>query len=164
MAGKYLLFHGTSYRKAVIIAHSGLDPRRAGDSAGVMFGRGVYFAQNASKSDFYTTCVQCQSDDPKLCCYAQGMRCVLVSRVLLGESLILKRTGADVQGQTRAPNQRNGVPYDSLTAAPRANGGVVDHMEFVVFEDDRILVQFLIFYKHDAMCRCNGCQHRRSAL
>ena len=158
---EYLLFHGTSYRKAVIIAHSGLDPKRAGDSAGVMFGRGVYFAQNASKSDFYTTCVQCQGDDPKLCCHAQGMRCVLVARVLLGESLILKHTDVEVQRRTSPPKQQNGVPYDSVTVARRRNGGVVDHMEFVVFDDDRILVQFLIFYKHDAMCQCNGCQHRQ---
>jgi hypothetical protein len=50
-AGEVYLFHGTT--KPESIASSGFDVRYAyaGTGAGAMFGRGVYFAESASKSD-----------------------------------------------------------------------------------------------------------------
>jgi hypothetical protein len=54
-AGEVFLFHGTS--KPESIASSGFDVRYAyaggGAGAGAVFGRGVYFAESASKSDQY---------------------------------------------------------------------------------------------------------------
>ena len=85
---EYLLYHGTSFRKAEGILQTGFDPQRGGDMTGSMFGKGTYFAQNASKSDLYTTCKECASDNFKECRHAQGERCILVARVLLGESFV----------------------------------------------------------------------------
>jgi serine/threonine protein kinase len=52
-AGEVFLFHGT--RSPASIASSGFDVRYAyaGAGTGAMFGRGVYFAESASKSDQY---------------------------------------------------------------------------------------------------------------
>ena len=158
---EYLLFHGTSYTKSNVIAHEGLDAQRGGESVGAMFGRGVYFAQNASKSDFYTTCKDCTTDSCRDCTHAEGERCILVTRVLLGESLIVKHTDRTVQNWIRAPDKPTGGPYDSITAASKDDGGAVDHMEFVVFKDPRMLVQFQVFYRHVADCSCHSCQYRR---
>ena len=158
---EYLLFHGTSYTKSNVIAHEGLDAQRGGESVGAMFGRGVYFAQNASKSDFYTTCKDCTTDSCRDCTHAEGERCILLTRVLLGESLIVKHTDRTVQNWIRAPDKPTGGPYDSITAASKDDGGVVDHMEFVVFKDPRMLVQFQVFYRHVAACSCHNCQYRR---
>ena len=55
---EYFLFHGTNYDNVRQIIEHGLDPQRGG-SASARFGYGTYFAENASKSDFYTTCDQC---------------------------------------------------------------------------------------------------------
>ena len=150
---EYMLYHGTRYENLDLIAEHGLNPLPA---LGGMFGRGVYFAQNASKSDFYTTCKECATHKCKTCKHAEGERGILVSRVLLGTTHIMKHTDNVVKGWVEPPCTR-----DSITAACKADGGVVDHMEFVVFKDPHMLVQFQIFYKHDTTCRCHSCQYRR---
>ncbi|CAE7465447.1 Tnks [Symbiodinium sp. CCMP2456] len=157
---EYLLYHGTSFRKAEGILRTGFDPQRGGDMTGSMFGKGTYFAQNASKSDFYTTCNECTSDNCKECRHAQGERCILVARVLLGESFVETAPTVDTKHWIKAPDQCDGNPYDSVTGACRAHGGVVDHMEFVVFKESRMHVQFQIFYAHDASCNCSNCIYR----
>ena len=53
---EYFLFHGSCYQQVGEILREGLDPQRGGESAGSMFGKGTYFAENASKADMYTTC------------------------------------------------------------------------------------------------------------
>ena len=53
---EYFLFHGSCYQQVSEILREGLDPQRGGESAGSMFGKGTYFAENASKADMYTTC------------------------------------------------------------------------------------------------------------
>jgi len=158
---EYLLYHGTSFRKAEGILQTGFDPQRGGDMTGSMFGKGTYFAQNASKSDLYTTCKECASDNFKECRHAQGERCILVARVLLGESFVETAPTVDTKHWIKAPDQPNGTPHDSVTGACRADGGVVDHMEFVVFKESRMHVQFQIFYAHVASCNCSNCIHRR---
>ncbi|CAE6973517.1 TNKS [Symbiodinium sp. CCMP2592] len=158
---EYLLYHGTSFRKAEGILRTGFDPQRGGDMTGSLFGKGTYFAQNASKSDFYTTCSECASDNFKECRHAQGERCILVARVLLGESFVETALTVDTKHWIKAPDQPDGTPHDSVTGACRADGGVVDHMEFVVFKESRMHVQFQIFYAHVASCNCSNCIHRR---
>ena len=68
-ANEVLLFHGTEAAAVEKILQDGLDPRVS--SAG-LFGHGLYFAENASKSDEYT-------GRP-----ADGLHLMFLSRVLLG--------------------------------------------------------------------------------
>ena len=164
---EYLMYHGTTLSNAEQIVARGFDAQRGGESAGAMFGRGVYFAENASKSDLYTTCDLCKSignHDFHKCRHAQGERCILVARVLLGESKTVKNSvDAGGKDQIRAPQRDDGSSYDSITALTKAEGGQLDHKEFVVFKDRQTLASFRIFYRHDSSCSCNGCKHRRSS-
>ena len=158
---EYFLFHGTNYDNVDQIIEHGLDPQR-GHTTGAMFGHGTYFAENASKSDFYTTCDQCAAKpcaDGK-CHHATGMRCMIVAQVLLGRTCAV--TDAN-RGRKRACDREDGKgPYDSHTALKRADGGCVDHMEYIIFKEQRALVRFVIFYKHLEQCECKDCLFRRT--
>ena len=162
---EYFLFHGTNYDSIDQIIEHGLDPQRGGDSAGALFGIGTYFAENASKSDFYTTCDQCvarPSADGK-CHHPTGMRCMIVAQVLLGKTYPV-RTDMN-RNRLRAHDREDGKgPYDSHTALKRADGGCVDHMEFIIFKEQRALVRFVIFYKHQETCQCKDCLFRRGVM
>ena len=159
---EYFLFHGTKYDQVDQIIDYGLDPQRGGEAAGALFGYGTYFAENASKSDMYTTCDQCAarpSADGK-CHHPTGLRCMIVAQVLLGKTCPV--TQGDSK-RMRAHDREDGKgPYDSHTALKRADGGCVDHMEFIIFKEQRALVRFLIFYKHKEKCECKDCLFRRA--
>ena len=103
---EYLLFHGCPLHSVDAIAKQGLDPQRGGEANGASFGKGTYFAQNASKCHLYTTCGLCSSD-AKLgdCTHDTGERSVLVARVLLGEAKVSTAKARP------ATTTINGVPY-----------------------------------------------------
>ncbi|CAE7856490.1 Parp11 [Symbiodinium necroappetens] len=124
-----------------------------------MFGKGTYFAQNASKSDFYTTCSECSRDAAHGdCSHPHGERCLVLARVLLGQSKPV--TTEKLKGITRAPERQDGEPYDSITALTKEHGGRVDHMEFVIFKEQMALPQYLIYYRHAEDCWCHNCWRR----
>eukprot|EP00439_Symbiodinium_sp_Y106_P052350 s743_g7.t1 len=76
---EYLLFHGCPKGHIESIARSRFDPQLSGTAVGAMFGHGTYFAENASKSDFYTTCDLCEADASCVQCnHAHGMRQMIV--------------------------------------------------------------------------------------
>ena len=159
---EYFLFHGTNYDNVDQIIEHGLDPQRGGDATGALFGHGTYFAENASKSDFYTTCAQCAATPPAdgKCHHPTGIRCMIVAQVLLGKTCPV--TDPD-RNRMRARDREDGKgPYDSHTALKRADGGCVDHMEFIIFKEQRALVRFVIFYKHKETCQCKDCLFRRT--
>ena len=84
---------------------------------------------------------------------------MIVAQVLLGHTCAV--TEKDTK-RIRARDREDGKgPYDSHTALKRADGGCVDHMEFIMFKEQRALVRFLIFYKHKETCQCKDCLFRR---
>ena len=121
-----------------------VDPRRAGSNFGKLFGMGTYLALNASKSDIYTT--------PN----ADGERCVLVVRAALGEPHLTKEAMART---TMPPERRDGRgPLSSVVALTAAEGGCVEHPEFIVYKESATLAQFAIWYKHKPGCKCTHCE------
>ena len=157
---EYLLFHGCPWHRVDEIARRGIDPQRGGEAVGSMFGRGAYFAQNASKSNLYTNCSECQrSATFQGCRHAEGERCVIAVRVILGETKMA--TTEDYSQIIRAPDRISGEPFESISAVTKENGGKVDHMEFVIFDRQLALVRYLIFYRHKRQCCCHNCRHRR---
>ncbi|CAE7402136.1 Tnks [Symbiodinium sp. KB8] len=156
---EFLLFHGCPLHTCEQIASRGFDPQRGGEAVGAMFGKGTYFAQNASKSDFYTTCSECSRDAAHGdCSHPHGERCLVLARVLLGQSKPV--TTEKLKGITRAPERQDGEPYDSITALTKEHGGRVDHMEFVIFKEQMALPQYLIYYRHAEDCWCHNCWRR----
>ena len=121
----------------------GLDPRYAGENAGKLFGSGSYFAANSSKSDIYTT--------PN----AAGERCILITRVCLGEASIATRPCREA---TRPPEREDGRgPLNSIVAATTSEGGCVEYPEFIVFKEAQALPEYAVWYRHEAGCICTHC-------
>ena len=155
---EHLLFHGCPLEACKGIARQGLNPQRGGEAVGSLFGKGAYFAQNASKCDMCTTCSECGTHAKRTDCrHAEGKRCILAVRALLGNSYQLLTS----YGGLRTPERADGELYDSLTALSSSQGGAVDHMEFIIFEKSLALVRYLVRYRHCSSCQCHSCQDRR---
>ena len=140
---EHLLYHGASADIVERLTMQGLDPRYAGENAGKLFGSGSYFAANSSKSDIYTT--------PN----AEGERCILITRVCLGEASIATRPCREA---TRPPEREDGRgPLNSIVAATTREGGCVEHPEFIVFKEAQALPEYAVWYRHEAGCHCTHC-------
>ena len=113
---EYLLYHGAPANIVDRLTLQGLDPRYAGENVGKLFGQGCYFAANSSKSDIYATVDE-----------ASGLRCILITRVALGEAHMAR---APCQTATRPPERPDGRgPLNSIVGVTQANGGCVEHPE-----------------------------------
>ncbi|CAK9025780.1 unnamed protein product [Durusdinium trenchii] len=136
-----LLFHGSPSAKINGILANGFDPRYAGEGTGAMFGQGTYFAHNASK------CFRYGDDDAA---ETGGLRqTVLLVRALLG---------APYYQDYMSPDQR--MPpanSDSVVVLTRAEGGCVDHREYVLYEGASCLPVYLIDFEHLPACGCLMC-------
>ena len=108
-----------------------------------MFGVGVYLATNSSKSDIYT--------EPN----AAGERCILVVRACLGEPFKAPRANPQMLKPPEWPDGRG--PLNSVVGLTQANGGVLEHPEFVVYKEAQTLPEFAIWYRHIGSCRCTHC-------
>ena len=113
---EFLLFHGAPAAIIDRLTLQGIDPRYAGENIGKLFGHGSYFAAHSSKSDIYTTPAA-----------ASGERCVLITRVALGEAHQAKEA---CPSATRPPERRDGRgPLNSIVAVTQGNGGCVEYPE-----------------------------------
>jgi hypothetical protein len=118
-------------------------------AAGKLFGSGSYFAANSSKSDIYTT--------PNAAGRRAGERCILITRVCLGEGSIASRPCWEA---IRPPEREDGRgPLNSTVAATTREGGCVEHPEFIVFKEAQALPEYAVWYRHGA-----GCARRTSTV
>merc|ERR1712151_1100211 len=113
------LFHGTSEEAAFSIAQADF---RLPHSTG-HFGKGLYFAEKASKSHPYSE----ENSD--------GYRVMLLCRVVLGNLLAIE--GTDEQGEER---MKDG--YNSLL-------GKTDAREFVIYDISQAYPEYIMYYKFD---------------
>ena len=171
LVGEVRLLHGTEPRHLHSILFGGLDPHIAANG---MFGRGTYFAENAGKNDQYTAeDVKFQKEGElaelheKLYKgqqqHSERVRYIVVCRVALG------RTVRTMDGHTQLSSAStplftddtrsylakrvDGVAPNSLVA--ETGGRVQRFREFVVFQPDQIMVEYLVAYKRKrALCDC----------
>ncbi|XP_071798571.1 uncharacterized protein [Asterias amurensis] len=121
------LFHGTQEKYKDPISRQNFDWRLSGTTVGTLYGKGSYFARDASFSNSYTLP---DSDD---------CRYVFVAQVLIGDTI----TGdpSYVRPPPKDLNDPHGELYDSC----------VDKMSnteiFVVFEKTQVYPEYLIRYK-----------------
>eukprot|EP00743_Colponemidia_sp_Colp-15_P009984 GILK01010955.1.p1 GENE.GILK01010955.1~~GILK01010955.1.p1 ORF type:complete len:1401 (-),score=269.56 GILK01010955.1:37-3882(-) len=123
------LFHGTDAVVADIICEHGFDERVA--ALGGMFGAGIYFAEQSSKSDQYV-----RRD-------SQGLFYMFVSRVMLGTqvyhtqgSMIQIRRPPDLPGQ-------RGRCFDSVVFDATGQ----HYREFIVYDRTQAYPEFLVAYE-----------------
>jgi hypothetical protein len=122
------LFHGTKPDVVPLITKQGFETRLPPD-AGRMLGDGVYFAENASKSDQYAV--------------PNGKTFYLfVARVCLGAAFVTK---SSQEGLKRPPDAgAAGQIFDSVLYDC---GGTGKHREFVVYDRTACYPEFLIEYE-----------------
>ena len=138
-----LLFHGAPNSKINGILSSGFDPRYAGTGTGAMFGQGSYFAHNASKCFRYAGSHGSANEGTNL------RQKVFIVRALLGNPHYQK---------TMCPDRRMApANSDSVVAISKAEGGCVDHREYILYDGASILPLYVVEFEHLSDCRCQMC-------
>ena len=124
------LFHGTKPEVVPLITQQGFETRLPPD-AGRMLGDGVYFAENASKSDQYAVPTLGRSRDRSFYLF--------VARVCLGAAY----TTDTAKKHLKRPPEAfpGGALFDSVLYAKRGK-----HREFVVYDRAACYPEFLIEY------------------
>jgi len=147
-----ILFHGAKPEDVNSICKGGLDPRRGGEHGGHLFGFAAYLTPNASKADIYTDNLKDSKRRSRT-----SKRQVIVVRALLGQSY---RALTPMQNILRPPDDENGIPFDSMWADVRGNGGAVDHLECMVYRESQTIPIAIITYSHQPQCKCSECCKR----
>ncbi|KAF6778441.1 hypothetical protein AHF37_02090 [Paragonimus kellicotti] len=135
-AGHYnerLLFHGSPFLQAIVM--KGFDERHA--YIGGMFGAGIYFAENSSKSNQYVYGIGggtgCQAHKSRSCYVCP--RQLLLCRVALGRSFI----------QFNAMKVAHAPPgHHSIVGRPSTGG--LNFAEYVIYRGEQAYPEYLITY------------------
>ncbi|XP_016361568.1 tankyrase-1-like [Sinocyclocheilus anshuiensis] len=129
-----MLFHGSPFINAII--HKGFDERHA--YIGGMFGAGIYFAENSSKSNQYVYGIGggtgCPTHKDRSCyiCHRQMLFC----RVTLGKSFL----------QFSAMKMAHAPPgHHSVIGRPSVNG--LAYAEYVIYRGEQAFPEYLIIYQ-----------------
>uniref|UniRef100_UPI001ED84CE7 poly [ADP-ribose] polymerase tankyrase-2-like isoform X2 n=1 Tax=Scatophagus argus TaxID=75038 RepID=UPI001ED84CE7 len=129
-----MLFHGSPFVNAII--HKGFDERHA--YIGGMFGAGIYFAENSSKSNQYVYGIGGGTGCPlhkERSCYVCH-RHLLFCRVTLGKSFL----------QFSAMKMAHSPPgHHSVTGRPSVNGLAL--AEYVIYRGEQAYPEYLITYQ-----------------
>uniref|UniRef100_A0A8C8JHA6 Poly [ADP-ribose] polymerase n=1 Tax=Oncorhynchus tshawytscha TaxID=74940 RepID=A0A8C8JHA6_ONCTS len=129
-----MLFHGSPFVNAIL--HKGFDERHA--YKGGMFGAGIYFAENSSKSNQYVYGIGggtgCPLHKDRSCYLCQ--RHLLFCRVTLGKSFL----------QFSAMKMAHSPPgHHSVTGRPSVNG--LSLAEYVIYRGEQAYPEYLITYQ-----------------
>ncbi|KAA0194700.1 Poly [ADP-ribose] polymerase [Fasciolopsis buskii] len=128
-----LLFHGSPFLQAIVM--KGFDERHA--YIGGMFGAGIYFAENSSKSNQYVYGIGggagCPTHKSRSCYVCP--RQILLCRVALGRSFI----------QFNAMKVAHAPPgHHSIVGRPSAGG--LNFAEYVIYRGEQAYPEYLITY------------------
>ncbi|KAL5021726.1 hypothetical protein ScPMuIL_000881 [Solemya velum] len=128
------LFHGSPFINAIV--HKGFDERHA--YIGGMFGAGIYFAENSSKSNQYVYGIGggtgCPVHKDRSCyiCHRQLLLC----RVVLGKSFL----------QLNAMKIAHAPPgHHSVIGRPSSGG--LSHPEYVVYRGEQAFPEYLLTFQ-----------------
>uniref|UniRef100_A0A3B5QLS7 Poly [ADP-ribose] polymerase n=1 Tax=Xiphophorus maculatus TaxID=8083 RepID=A0A3B5QLS7_XIPMA len=129
-----MLFHGSPFINAII--HKGFDERHA--YIGGMFGAGIYFAENSSKSNQYVYGIGggtgCPTHKDRSCYVCH--RSMLFCRVTLGKSFL----------QFSAMKMAHAPPgHHSVIGRPSVNG--LAYAEYVIYRGEQAYPEYLITYQ-----------------
>jgi len=169
-----LLYHGCKAEAVAPILRQGFDAGRAGERNGSLFGPGTYFTDVAAKADTYSSLADSgQSSELLLVGPLDAQaRCMILAQVCLGEPLRALRamprgleavtTARGTQANMENIGSKDIMTHrladcDGIVGEDVAHGGVLDHREYVVFEDAQALPRYLVWYVHNDACGCFRC-------
>jgi len=153
-ANEYYFFHGTSKEVTSKITTGGFDERFSNDQG--MFGGGIYFADNSSKSNQYVPCPTCGQGwvfaKSECKCAAKDVKepfKMIISRVVIGDAFICKEYKDDLfKSKREAPLKDQKTHYDSVVGETVANGGtVLKFREYIVYERTQSYPEFVVTYQ-----------------
>merc|ERR1712216_461037 len=126
---EFYLFHGTSPAAAAAITEADFRLDLAGTNAGTLYGRGIYFAESATKSDEYA-----KQD-------GRGWYPMLICRVTLGRLLY---TDEDYPNTSKLVKQcTSGSHHAVLGDREKCRG---TFREMIVYDSDQCYPEFLVWY------------------
>eukprot|EP01117_Protostelium_nocturnum_P011939 TRINITY_DN4368_c0_g1_i1.p1 TRINITY_DN4368_c0_g1~~TRINITY_DN4368_c0_g1_i1.p1 ORF type:complete len:634 (+),score=161.77 TRINITY_DN4368_c0_g1_i1:256-2157(+) len=162
-ANEYYLWHGTSMDKINVVKKQGSDERVGGITG--MFGAGIYFAENASKSNQYVPCPICGQGSiiskSAICtCGTSITYTLLLCRVILGDVHIAKTYDEAIyKGTTNAPARRPPVKrqethelFDSILGESTMHdkNAHLKFREMVVYNRSQVYPEYIVHYKRIA--------------
>lgn len=136
---EFLLFHGTKPSACEAICKSDFMVNLAGSSTGTLYGNGIYFGENSSKSDEYAS--ESQSG------IFQGMYAMLLCRVTCGRVLHTEEVNPDKDMLVKKCTGPD-AEYDSVLGDRAAAKGT--YREFVVYNNDLAYPAYVIIYKRES--------------
>jgi len=119
-----LLWHGTKYGAVTEILHTGF---RLPTHDNSMFGRGLYFASDSSKSWQYS--------------HKHGSNVILLCDVALGDRLVINDVDKDI-------TYNNLLAQNKQSVWAKANTCVI-YDEFVVYSCEQAVVRYIIEFERD---------------
>jgi len=135
---EHLLFHGTKPSACESICRSDFMVRRSGSNAGMLYGPGVYLAENCSKSDEYA-----QDDQSGI---FQGLFAMLICRVTCGRMLCTTELSPDVN-QLVAKCTGPSAEYNCVCGDRKKAVGT--YREFIVQNNDLVYPEYVIIYRRE---------------
>lgn len=127
------LYHGTSASAAEAIKTHDFRINLAGTNAGTLYGRGIYLAENGTKSDEYTTPM------------SDGVRHLLVCRVVLGRVYYTDTKDTDPRACEDACLKGK---FNSVLGDRKKCRGTF--REFIVFDEEQVYTNYILTYKRVA--------------
>mmetsp|Transcript_48148 Transcript_48148/g.111522 ORF Transcript_48148/g.111522 Transcript_48148/m.111522 type:complete len:416 (-) Transcript_48148:184-1431(-) len=134
-ANEFFLFHGTKPSACASICESDFMVNLAGSNAGTLYGPGIYFGENSSKSDEYA-----QDDTNPL--YA-GIFAMLICRVTCGRMLYTDEVHPDVDDLVRKCTVSK--QYDSVLGDRQKARNT--YREFIIFSNDQAYPAYVVHYR-----------------
>eukprot|EP00928_Gymnodinium_smaydae_P075910 TRINITY_DN5892_c0_g2_i1.p1 TRINITY_DN5892_c0_g2~~TRINITY_DN5892_c0_g2_i1.p1 ORF type:complete len:1004 (-),score=82.43 TRINITY_DN5892_c0_g2_i1:250-3261(-) len=124
------LWHGTGIRVALAIVQEDFKINLAGSNAGIMYGRGAYFAESCTKADEYAV-------DEADSCY-EGVFAFLLCRVCMGKFYYTTER-EETAGDRVACGEFDSVVGDRAKS-------VRTFREFVVYQNDQMYPEYVVLY------------------
>jgi len=161
---EYYLFHGTEKGTVQKILEGGFDARFS--SPMNMFGAGIYFAENSSKSNQYIPCTSCnkgsipRKDNRCNCKKVSEPYAMILSRVILGNPYVCTRDSdrfkVDPNGEAvyipipkEACQVENCCAHEhhSVLGESRANGGTELRLrEYIVYNGAQTYPEYIVYF------------------
>jgi len=127
---EFFLFHGTKVSACESICKADFMVKLAGSHAGTLYGSGLYFGENSSKSDEY-----CHDD-------GNGIFAMLLCRVTCGKVLYSDTVKVDVDALMK---KRKTQGCDSVLGDREKCRGT--YREFIVFDNDLAYPAYILKYR-----------------
>jgi len=124
------LFHGTSAAAAEKIKTHDFRVNLAGSNAGTLYGRGIYFSENSTKSDEYASPL------------SNGVRHLLLCRVTLGR--VFYSDVKDTDPRACEDACLKGKFHSILGDRKKCRG---TFREFVVFDEEQVYTNYILTYR-----------------